>query len=124
MPGARPIIDFDQLFETTIGRIKFGSGVIGKTGTVMLGVVIVFGIVAYRIDGFWALAGIALLTAAVFLVYLFATLRFAERNPNIAVLEGAELIQAKRLDLGASEMPALPDQTVGPNPLTVGVEEE
>jgi len=74
----------------------------------------------------WSLLTVAGLGVAVFGFYFVKVLRFAERNPAVALLEGAELVQWHQHELAAKGVtvplsppivdpakppPALPDGT-------------
>jgi hypothetical protein len=62
-----------------------------------------------------AIAGMVLL---IFFVYLAAILWFAHRHPEQALLEGAEIIQYRELDLAARNLAEAPIGTRNPLPPT------
>ncbi len=104
-----------------IERIKLGRGVVGKTTLVCLGLMVVLGIVAYRLEGNWFLISVALLAGFLFILYLFKVFSFATTNPGEALLEGAELITWKRIDLAAKGIEKLPESTLMPDPVMPGI---
>jgi hypothetical protein len=81
-------------------QIKFGAGVVGKTSRVMLGLVGVWVVVVWRLsndlllDGALILAGC--LVTAICVWWTRRTHAFAERNPGLALLEGAHLLEYQR----------------------------
>ena len=82
--------------------VKFAKGVVGKTGHAMLGVLALWGLIIWRLEGpiqsNSALLGAGLVGTIVFVWWTLATQRFAERNPAQAMLEGAEFLEYKRFE--------------------------
>jgi hypothetical protein len=99
-----------------LDRIRFGRGVIGRVTFVALAVFAILGIVADRVSGNYFLIGIGAAAAVLFLVFLFKVLDFAKKNPAIAVLDGAELITWRQLDLAAKGIPNPPAAVSLPDP--------
>jgi len=85
--------------------VRFGRGVVAKTGYAMIFVLAVWAIVVGRIgpswtqDAFLIFGGLVATTVAVW--WIWATLRFAERNPAQALLEGAEFIEYRKWEVEA-----------------------
>ena len=48
------------------------------------------------------------IAVALFLFYFISTQRFADKNPGVALLEGAELIRWKQVELAAKNLPSPP----------------
>ncbi|HEY8871640.1 MAG TPA: hypothetical protein VIM52_01310 [Stellaceae bacterium] len=90
-----------------LGHIRLAHGVVGKASVVAGIALLVLGGIAWRIDASLLLimAGIILLT---FLVYFGSVLWFAHRHPEQALLEGAEIIQYRELELAARGAPDAP----------------
>lgn len=100
--------DPDELLRRVMetGRnVKFGRGLVSKTGYVVLGVVGVWVGIVWRIgpdllvDG--VLVGAGLIITLFVCWWIAATQRFAAENPAQAILEGAELIEYKRFEAEA-----------------------
>jgi hypothetical protein len=90
------------------GRAKFGRGVVGKTGHAMIGLLIVWGVVVWRISGTWidaplVLAGV--IATVAFMWWTRSTQQFAERNPAQAMLEGAEFLEYHKFEAQAKGLP-------------------
>lgn len=81
--------------------IRFARGVVGKTGHAIVGLIIVWAIVAIRLgsgivlDCF--LIGVGLLITSVFIWWTRSIQQFAERNPGQAVLDGAEFVEYTKM---------------------------
>ena len=90
-----------QIAEAGKG-VRFGRGVVGKTGHAMIVVIALWGVIIWRLGDNAALnAGLiaaGLVGTAVFVWWTLATQRFAERNPAQAMLEGAEFLEYKRFE--------------------------
>jgi hypothetical protein len=86
-------------------NVKFGRGVVGKTGHVVLGLVAMWLVICLRLGENWMLdAGLiaaGLIGTALGVWWISAIKRFAERNPALALLEGAELVEYHRLEVTA-----------------------
>lgn len=80
--------------------MRLSRGVVGRTTYAMVAFLAVLAIAAARIAPnllLW-LVGIGALT---FVVYLLLVMRFANRNPGAALLEGAELLRWQQTELAA-----------------------
>src|SRR4051812_6499898 len=72
------------------GIFKFGSGVLGKSA-IALGVFLIsIGIAVSRLHSDIAIISAIAIGGLFFFVWLFYVLRFAEKHPDVAVLEGSE----------------------------------
>jgi hypothetical protein len=58
-----------------------------------------------------------MLIVILFVIYFFGALWFANRNPGLALLEGAELIQWRQLDIAASDVPDHPNLALSEAPI-------
>jgi hypothetical protein len=96
---------------------KQGTGVVGRLSTVAMVAFAAMGAGVYTMPGDWPkLAGIAAI-GAVFLIFLFRLISYAEKNPLHASLEGGELVQVqlKQWEIAAKgEVPAIPAANVPP----------
>ena len=80
-----------------LDRIRLARGVVGKTSYVAGAAILVIGGIAWRLPDHLLIA--AGLVAVVFVLYFLGVLWFANRHPGVALLEGAELIQWRQLDM-------------------------
>jgi hypothetical protein len=95
----------------TLDRIKLARGLVGKTSYVAGAAIIALGVVAYGLKGF----SVFLIADAALIVLLFAgyfggVLWFAHRHPGVALLEGAELIQWRQMEMAAKSVTPLEQQ--------------
>ena len=94
-------------------NIRFGKGVVAKTTYVAALAVAVWGIIAWRWSGDlqsnigMVVAG-TVATAFAFW-FIRATQKFAENNPAQAMLEGAELLEWRRMDEKVKGLPSDPN---------------
>jgi hypothetical protein len=96
--------------------IKFGRGVVGKTSHAMIVLVVIWGLIVWKLgdnvalNSFLILAGI--LATGVFCWWTTATQSFAERNPAQAMLDGAEFLEYQRIESEAKGLEAIPGNSV------------
>jgi len=94
-------------------NIKFGRGVVSKTSYVAALVVAVWLMIAWRwtdniaADTGLMVAGLVVTGFAVW--YIKASQSFAEHNPSLALLEGAELLEWQRQEMVAKGLPPMPN---------------
>jgi hypothetical protein len=79
--------------------------VVGKATYVAAAAIAALALVAWNLRETWPLLVIAFLIIALFGGYFVGVLWFAHKHPGTALLEGAELIQWRQLDVAASNMP-------------------
>ena len=86
-------------------NVRLGRGVVSKTSYVAAGLVVVWALVLWKwsanaiMDGGLLFVGCV---ATAFAVWFIASTRaFAEKNPALALLEGAELIEWRRMEVAA-----------------------
>jgi len=95
-----------------LGHIRLAHGVVGKTSVVAGLALLVLGSIAWRVstDLLLVTGGMVLV---IFFVYLGAVLWFAHRHPELALLEGAEIIQYRQQEMakGVTELPRSPPTT-------------
>lgn len=81
-------------------NIKLGSGVTGKTGRAMLGVLAIWAALAFRITGDLKMDAVlivfGLIPTAAFIWWSRSTQSFAERNPAQAMFDGAQWTEFQR----------------------------
>lgn len=96
-------------------QIRTGHGMIAKLTAVGLAALVVVGIAVSRISNEIAIIGLAISALAAFLIFALITLRWAEKNPALAVTEGKTYVETKQIELAAKGFvppPAVP----GPDP--------
>jgi len=65
-------------------------------------------VAAWKAESEWLRIGAAAAAFVLFIIFLFKVLNFAEKNPGLSLLDGADLINWRRLDLAAKDMPEPP----------------
>jgi hypothetical protein len=95
-------------------QIKFGSGVVGKTSHGLLAVVGVWAIVVWRLSADFvqdaALLGAATAVTGLYVWWTLRTQAFAEKNPGLALLEGAHLLEYQRFVAQTKGLPPAANQ--------------
>lgn len=105
----------------TFQGVKFGRGVLGKTAPLIGALIVAVGLVALAIATIDPYVAAALISAMIIVVSAYVAVAFwyGVKHPNQALLEGAELLQAKELDLKVSDPKLLdlsPDELVNDAP--------
>jgi len=84
--------DFDPIayIKEAGGVLKLGSGVLGKSA-IALGIVMLASLIAiWRLHSDVAIVITLLIAVAAFFSWFFPVIRFAEKHPDVALLEGSE----------------------------------
>lgn len=97
MSNGEDPFDFVKKLVETHRQIRFGRGLVGKTTNATLGLLALWGIVLWRLSGnpwldipLFLGGGVA---TAVYIWWIKRTHVFAEKNPSVALLEGAQLLE-------------------------------
>ena len=94
----------------SVQRLKFGRGVVGKITVICGAAVIAIGAISLRLTEPFLQMTALWLVLGIFLLALGAIIWFAKRHPDLASLEGAELILWHQLRLGAKGISAPPEE--------------
>lgn len=109
MPASDPVETLTKALESA-RNIRLGKGVTSKTSYIAALPLVVLGMVAWRWSEDIAMnAGLLFIALAAigFAVWFISSSRtFAERNPALALLEGAELIEWRRMEVEAKGVPS------------------
>ena len=108
MPDYRKIAEGVGINVEQFDRVKLGRGVVGKSAYIAAAAILVLAAVALRADGSFVLYAAIGACLIIFLVYFVGVLWFATKNPGAALLEGAELIQWRQMEMGLKGVDALP----------------
>jgi hypothetical protein len=91
-------------------HIQFAPrGVVGKTSYVAAVALGVVGVVAWRVKSEEALLAVGGGVLLLFLIYFFGVLLFARKNPGLALLEGAQLLQWRQMEITTSDTQSVAD---------------
>jgi hypothetical protein len=118
-------IDLTELLDRAgikvggLDRIRLARGVVGKSSYVALSAMLALAVAAWGLKGNAALLSLAGIILFLFVVYFVGIIRFANRNPGLALLEGAELIQWRQMEISAQGMPAQVNTQLTTPPLPI-----
>jgi hypothetical protein len=119
MPDIRKILEESGFKVEGLDRIRLARGVVGKSSYVAGAAMLVFAVLAMRVSGVGLFAALIGATVVLFICYLIGILWFATKNPGLALLEGAELIQWRQMDMGVKGTPTLPNEANTSAPLQI-----
>lgn len=89
---------------TSLDKIRLARGVVGKASYVAGATIFALAVVAFSLREPFYLFCVAALSVFVFVAYFIGALWFAHKHPGVALLEGAELIQWRQLDMAAKDV--------------------
>lgn len=112
MNHIRRVLDQSGINASSLDRIRLARGVVGKASYVALAAVLALGGVAWRLSDPIYLLIAAVLIVLVFAIYFSGTLWFANRHPGVALLEGAELIQWRQMDIAAKTVSSIENKPI------------
>lgn len=92
----------------------------GKTSWVVAAAVLVVGGIAVGIPDTSYRFVLALGVLGLCVVYFVGVVLFAHRHPGVSLLEGAELIQWRQMDIAAKAGPPIEGQPILPGPASEG----
>ena len=89
-------------------KITLPGGVVGKVCKVLIFIALAFAAIAWSVQVVWvSVAALGMLFLLCFVI-LWRLVSFADRNPQAAILEGAEFLMHEQLRLGTKANPQLP----------------
>lgn len=91
-------------------RVRLARGVVGKSGYVAGAALLVLFAVAISLRDPVLLIVLAVLAVAIFAMFFGGALWFAHKHPEAALLEGAELLQWRQMEMAAKGIDVLPNQ--------------
>lgn len=117
-----PDLDLPKILEKyginseSLHKIHFGQGVVGKSSLVAIAACATIAFIASRFHGDWFLASALAAIVIGFPWYIRKITRFAKKNPELALMEGATLLAWKQTQLAAKEIPEPPNEPLISNP--------
>ena len=97
-----------------LSGIRWGHGMIGKASVVAVALFVVIAIAVARVPSEFAILGLVLLAAILFVFFLNRILNWAAANPELAATEGATYVQSKQI--AAKGMITIPSTNGSPDP--------
>ncbi len=117
MPGLQETLSKIGVSAESLDRIRLAHGVVGKSSYVAVFSILALAVVAYNLRDPTYLIVVACLLLVLFGSYFAGVLWFAHANPGTALLEGAELIKWRQLDMGIKGEPHItPQPNISPPP--------
>jgi hypothetical protein len=99
----------------SLQRIKFGRGAVGKIAVVAVACAVATGAVAFHISPTGELAVLGVI-GIIFIGSILAILRVIDKQPELAVLEGMELVRYKQVTIGSKDYVPLLETLPVPDP--------
>jgi hypothetical protein len=106
-----------QSSSESLHKIKFGSGAVGKITLAAVFAFLAIGASAFKMGASGAVVGVIAIVL-IFLAMLAAIIYIVQKQPELAVLEGMELVRYKQITIGAKdfkpekELPPVPDPKI------------
>ncbi|WP_162592886.1 hypothetical protein [Variovorax sp. PBL-E5] len=103
-------MNFEKVLDS-IKTIKLTGGIFGKTSLVLIVLCICVAAVALKVDVWWVPLALMLPLMALVAYAFKRCLDFAEKNPQAAIMDGAELLIHERIAhamKGQDSLPSLP----------------
>jgi hypothetical protein len=102
--------------ESSLDRVRLAQGVVGKASYVAGTALLALMAVAISLREPVYLLAVAILVVILFLGYLLGSLWFSHKHPDMALLEGAELVKWRQIEMAAKGLSinqAAPPQPIG-----------
>lgn len=104
-PELTKALEAAGISTSSLDRVRLSRGVVGKSAYVASAALLVLAVAAYSLKDQTFLLCIAILAVILFALFFVGALFFAHKNPGLALLEGAELIQWRQMDMAAKSVP-------------------
>lgn len=100
-----------------LAKVTLRGGVVGKITFSVTLVSIVIGLIAWSIHNIWVSTAALCMVFVLSFTMLWRLINFADRNPQAALLEGAEFLMHQQIIHASKEAPYLPHpQTIQTQP--------
>ncbi len=105
-----PSIELQSILNS-VSKIKLSGGMVGKVCVVLVIVAICLAAISWSVRIVWVSILAVVLLFLLCFVMLWRVISFADRNPQAALLEGAEFLMHEKLMLGTKANPQLKTET-------------
>ena len=100
-------LDIREVLQNVSG-IKLPGGVVGKVCLVLIIVALCVGGMTVYSGNEWIIGGGIIVIFLLVFPMLWRLINFAERNPQAALLEGAEFLAHQQITMGTKDNPSIP----------------
>jgi hypothetical protein len=101
-PHVKQVLEAVGVSESSLDRIRLAQGVVGKSSYVAGLALLALLVVGFSLRDPVYLLVVAFLIVIVFFVFFGGVLWFAHKRPDMALLEGAELIKWRQIEMAAN----------------------
>ncbi|NSL89336.1 hypothetical protein ECE50_021015 [Chitinophaga sp. Mgbs1] len=108
--------DLNKLIRN-VSKVKLSGGVFGKTCQVIIIIALCFVAIAFIAKNLWISIAAMVFIFIIAFVFLWKLLSFANKNPQAAILDGAEFLVHQQIEYAAKGIPNL---STTPNKVTIG----
>ncbi|SDT17785.1 hypothetical protein [Bradyrhizobium canariense] len=109
--SVKQILEAVGVSESSLDGVRLAQGVVGKSSYVAGVALLALLVVAYSLRDSGYLLAVACFIVVLFFGYFAGVLWFANKHPDMALLEGAELVKWRQIEMAAKGQPALPNAT-------------
>ena len=99
--------NFDRAIDG-LTKVTLRGGVVGKVTFTVAFVSLALGSIAWTVANIWLSAAALLLIFTLSFVMLWRLINFADRNPQAALLEGAEFLVHEQIVHASKSLPSIP----------------
>lgn len=99
--------NFDQAIDG-LSKVTLRGGVVGKVTFAVVLVSVALGAIAWSVSNIWLSATALIMVFTLAFVMLWRLINFADRNPQAALLEGAEFLVHQQIVHATKALPSLP----------------
>ena len=119
MAGDENIFDRLGVKGSSLDRVRFAPGVVGKSAVVALAVLVLLTAGVWHLKDDHLIVAVCVVGVAFAGVVLRRMFKFAEEHPGEALLEGAEFLRHRQLEMGTKDLPTLPEDAQVPPPTVI-----
>ena len=109
MPQENGVPAWVSKLGESYSQIQFGPGVVGKTSRATLALLAVWGVILFRLSTDLGmntfLVGGGLIATMIYKWWVDKSHTFAEKHPDLALMEGAQLIEYRKFEAQAKGLP-------------------
>lgn len=99
--------NFDRAIDG-LSKVTLRGGVVGKVTFAVVLVSMALGAIAWSVSNIWLSAAALAMVFTLAFVMLWRVINFADRNPQAALLEGAEFLVHQQIIHATKALPKLP----------------